>query len=181
MGKKVLVMVALMMILSVAAFMVSCTKTVVQTEPEEVIAEPVAQQEPETPFVEAAQTVEPQDDSLWKEAARKAFLSELVHFEFDSSALSNEARQILRSKADYLRTNPDIRITVEGHCDDRGTDAYNIALGEQRAETVKSFLLSQGIGTARMRTVSYGEEKPIATGDNESSWAQNRRAQFVIN
>jgi len=180
MGKKVWVMVALMMILSVAVFMVSCTITVVQTQPEEVIAEPVAQQEPETPVVEAARA-EPQDDTLWKEAARSAFLSELVHFEFDSSALSNEARQILRSKADYLRTNPDIKITVEGHCDDRGTDAYNIALGEQRAESVKSFLLRQGIGTDRMRTVSYGEEKPIAMGDNESSWAQNRRAQFVIN
>lgn len=185
MGKRVWVMIALVIILPFTVFTASCTKTVVQTQPE-VSTEPEVQQEPETPAVEAVQEVEPQDDKLWeevaaREAARNAFLGELVHFEFDSSALSDEARQILHSKADYLRSNPDILVTVEGHCDDRGTDAYNIALGERRAQSVKMFLLGQGIGTDRMRTVSYGEEKPIAMGDNEASWAQNRRAQFVIN
>jgi peptidoglycan-associated lipoprotein len=85
------------------------------------------------------------------------------------------------SKADYLRANPDIRVTVEGHCDDRGTDAYNISLGERRAESVAMFLGSAGIDTDRLNRVSYGEERPTVMGNGEASWARNRRAQFAIN
>ncbi|MHC4609139.1 MAG: peptidoglycan-associated lipoprotein Pal, partial [Planctomycetota bacterium] len=116
-----------------------------------------------------------------REAAERAFLNESIHFGFDSFVLSDQARQILNSKADYLRLNPDIAITVEGHCDDRGTDAYNSTLGERRAESVTMFLVDLGIGTNRLNTVSYGEERPIAIGHNEASWAKNRRAQFAIN
>lgn len=108
-------------------------------------------------------------------------MNENIYFAFDSSVLSDQAQQILNSKADYLSTNPDITITVEGYCDDRGADAYNIALGERRAESGKIFLVGLGIGTNRLNTVSYGEERPIAMGQNEASWAKNRRAQFVIN
>ena len=114
-------------------------------------------------------------------AALTAFVGENIHFAFDSSLLSDQARQILIGKAEYLRTNPDITVTVEGHCDDRGTNAYNIALGERRAESVKMFLVDLGIGTNRLNTVTYGEERPIAMAHNEASWAKNRRAQFVIN
>lgn len=116
-----------------------------------------------------------------REAALAALVGENIHFAFDRSLLSDQARQILISKAEYLRTNPDITVTVEGHCDDRGTNAYNIALGERRAESVKMFLVDLGIGTNRLNTVSYGEERPIAMGHNEASWAKNRRAQFVNN
>jgi peptidoglycan-associated lipoprotein len=72
-------------------------------------------------------------------------------------------------------------VTVEGHCDERGTDGYNKALGERRAEAVKEFLVTLGISSNRLNTISYGEERPIAMGQNEASWAKNRRAQFVIN
>jgi peptidoglycan-associated lipoprotein len=113
--------------------------------------------------------------------SQEAFVSENIYFAFDSSVLSDQAQQILNSKAEYLRTNPDITITVEGHCDDRGTNAYNVVLGERRAKSVKIFLTGLGIGTNRLNTVSYGEERPIATRHDEASWAQNRRAQFVIN
>jgi peptidoglycan-associated lipoprotein len=114
------------------------------------------------------------------EAAEKAFVNEYIHFTFNSALLSDRAQQILNSKGDYLRTNPDITIIIEGHADDRGTDIYNISLGERRAVSVKKFLVALGIGTDRLDTVSYGEERPIAMGHNEASWAKNRRAQFMI-
>jgi peptidoglycan-associated lipoprotein len=116
-----------------------------------------------------------------REVAERAFLEENIHFAFDSFVLSDQGRQILNNKADYLRANPDITITVEGHCDDRGTGAYNIALGERRAESVTVFLVNLGIDTNRLNTVSYGEEQPIAMGKDEAFWAENRRAQFAIN
>jgi peptidoglycan-associated lipoprotein len=72
-------------------------------------------------------------------------------------------------------------VTVEGHCDERGTEAYNIALGERRAESVKNFLVDMGISANRLKTISYGEERPIAMGQDEASWAKNRRAQFMVN
>lgn len=166
-------------------FTASCTKKMVKTEPVSM-TEPEVQKAPDKSAGEAEQTGQLKDDRLWaetaaREAAERAFVEENIHFAFDSSALSDEAQQILKSKADYLRSNPDITITVEGHCDDRGTDAYNIALGERRAESVKIFLVDIGIGSNRLNTVSYGEERPIAMGHNEASWARNRRAQFVIN
>jgi peptidoglycan-associated lipoprotein len=110
-----------------------------------------------------------------------AFVNENIHFGFDSFVLSGQAQQILNSKADYLRANTGITVTVEGHCDERGTEAYNIALGERRAESVKNFLVNLGISANRLNTISYGEERPIAMGQNEAFWAKNRRAQFVIN
>jgi len=80
-----------------------------------------------------------------------------------------------------LNTNSGVTVTVEGHCDDRGTETYNIALGERRAESVKKFLVDLGVSANQLNTVSYGEERPIAMGQDEVSWAKNRRAQFVIN
>jgi len=159
-------------------FTSSCTKNVVQTQPV-TAAEPEVQQEPESPPEVEEQVAEPVNPV--EDASRDAFVSENIHFALDSYALSNQAQQILNNMAQYLRTNPDITIIIEGHCDDRGTDEYNIALGERRAHSVQTFLGDIGIGTDRMNTVSYGEERPIAMGHDEASWAQNRRVQFVIN
>ena len=185
MRKKVWFAIALVMILPVMLFTASCTKKVVQTRPVSTTG-PEAQKTPDGTAGEAEQTGRLNEDRLWaevaaREAAETAFVNDNIHFAFNSSVLSDQARQILNSKADYLRTNPDIMITIEGHCDDRGTDAYNTALGERRAESVKNFLVDLGIGTNRLNTVSYGEEQPITMGHNEASWARNRRAQFVIN
>jgi peptidoglycan-associated lipoprotein len=80
-----------------------------------------------------------------------------------------------------MRTNQDLTVTVEGHCDERGTGTYNMALGDRRAESAKNFLINLGISANRLSTISYGEERPIATGQNEVAWAKNRRAQFQIN
>jgi peptidoglycan-associated lipoprotein len=177
MRRKVWLAIALVMVLPVMFFTASCSKKMVQTE-SVAVSEPEVREAPEEPV--------PEEERLWedvaaREAAERAFLEENIHFAFDSSALSDQARQTLNSKADYLRLNPDITITVEGHCDDRGTGAYNIALGERRAESVTMFLVDLGIDTDRLNTVSYGEERPIAMEHGEASWAKNRRAQFAIN
>ncbi len=109
---------------------------------------------------------------------RERFINADIFFEFDSSTLSAEAESILRAKAEWMRRNPSLTIVIEGHCDNRGTTEYNLALGERRAESVKGFLIDLGIGDTRIRTISYGEERPLARGDNEAAWAKNRRAHF---
>jgi peptidoglycan-associated lipoprotein len=107
-------------------------------------------------------------------------MDEDVYFAFDSAALSGEAQENLRRKAEWLRSNPNRSVTIEGHCDERGTNEYNIALGDRRAESTKSFLISLGIASSRMNTISYGEERPADPGHGESAWARNRRAHFLV-
>ena len=104
----------------------------------------------------------------------------LVQFDYDSSTLSSEARATLDAQAAFLRSNPSLRVTVEGHCDERGTREYNLALGERRASAARDYLVAQGIDGARIRTISYGKERPEVVGSNEEAWAQNRRAVSVI-
>lgn len=103
-----------------------------------------------------------------------------VHFEFDRSRITDEAAAVLQRKAEALRAYPDVTLTIEGHCDERGSLEYNQALGLRRAESAKSYLVDLGLAPSRFRTVSYGEERPVAMGSNETAWAQNRRAEFVI-
>ncbi len=109
---------------------------------------------------------------------RERFINADIFFEFDSSTLSAEAESILRAKAEWMRRNPSLTIVIEGHCDNRGTTEYNLALGERRAESVKRFLIDLGIAETRIRTISFGEERPLVRGDNEEAWAKNRRAHF---
>jgi len=111
---------------------------------------------------------------------RAIFENEDVLFEFDSAKLSIEAQDILRQKAQWLKQNPRGRIIIEGHCDDRGTNEYNLALGDRRAFSSKSFLVDLGIVDSRLTTVSYGEERPLDSRAAEEAWAKNRRAHFVI-
>ena len=101
-------------------------------------------------------------------------------FDFDKSDLKPEGRVTLRKWAVWLRVNPDVALTVEGHCDERGTREYNLALGERRANAVKEYLISQGVGADRIRTISYGEERPADPRSNEEAWAQNRRSVGVL-
>ncbi len=111
---------------------------------------------------------------------RMAFENEDVLFAYDSSAISPQAQDILRKKANFLRSNANVKVTIEGHTDERGTNEYNLALGEARAKSAKAFLVDLGIPAARMATISYGEERPLAKGHTEADFAQNRRAHFVI-
>jgi peptidoglycan-associated lipoprotein len=103
-----------------------------------------------------------------------------VYFSFDRYDLEGEARETLKVNADWLKRNPAARIEIEGHCDERGTNEYNLALGAKRAQAAKDYLITLGIATERLSTISYGEEIPVCKESNESCWRQNRRARFVV-
>jgi len=103
-----------------------------------------------------------------------------VLFGYDSYELDEEARTILGKQAEWLARYPQVRVTVEGHADERGTREYNLALGDRRAIAAKNFLAAQGVDTGRMTTISYGKERPAVDGSDESAWAQNRRAATVV-
>ncbi|MFH2011180.1 MAG: peptidoglycan-associated lipoprotein Pal [Pseudomonadota bacterium] len=133
------------------------------------------------------------DEAVSKdEAARKAEAAEReaqlreefeqidIHFAYDKSDLTNEATGILGNKVAYLQGHPNIKTQIEGHCDERGSNEYNMALGERRANSAMQYLVTSGIEASRISTISYGEEKPIAVGQNEEAWAKNRRSHFVI-
>ncbi len=106
---------------------------------------------------------------------------DIVYFSTDSSELSIESQQTLVNQAKWLKQYPDNGIVIEGHADERGTREYNIALGAKRAQAVKAFLVQQGISPARIRTASFGKERPVAVCNDISCWSQNRRAQTVVN
>lgn len=103
-----------------------------------------------------------------------------IHFDYDSSNLSQEARNVLSSNANYLKTISDLEILVEGHCDERGTVGYNLALGQERASTVRKYYISLGINPKMVGTISFGEEKPICIQNSEECWHQNRRAETKV-
>lgn len=103
-----------------------------------------------------------------------------IFFDFDRADLRPDARDTLRANADWLKSNQSARIEIEGHCDERGTNEYNLALGAKRAQSAKDYLVSLGISGERLSTISYGEEIPVCSGHEESCWRQNRRARFVI-
>ncbi len=102
-----------------------------------------------------------------------------VFFAFDESTLSGDARRVLETNAEYLRRNPRAHVQIEGHADERGSTAYNLALGDRRATAAKRYLESLGVDPSRASTISFGEEKPFAQGQSEEAWAQNRRGHFV--
>jgi peptidoglycan-associated lipoprotein len=111
---------------------------------------------------------------------REQFLNEDIHFDYNSFTLSGEAKQILEQKMQWLVGHPNVTVQIEGHCDERGTVAYNLALGERRANTVKQYLVALGIEPNRLTTISYGEEFALDPGHNEEAWRRNRRAHFAI-
>jgi peptidoglycan-associated lipoprotein len=102
-----------------------------------------------------------------------------VFFDYDSSVITSEGQATLQKQATYLRSKSNLNATVEGHCDERGTREYNLALGERRASAAKSYLVSLGVDASRLQTISYGKERPAVVGDDESAWSQNRRAVTV--
>ncbi len=114
-------------------------------------------------------------DSAWAEG-----MLETVYFEFDRSGLTEQARGALDRNAEFLRANPSIRVRIEGHCDERGTVEYNLALGDRRAHSAKEYLVQRGIAADRLSTVSFGEERPADPGRDEAAYARNRRAEFRV-
>ena len=172
----------------------SCAKKKISSEPATTASEEDAQRRAEEEArqkeLERQRALEEEDlsdEKLGGEmaeqkmmSAKSIFENEDVYFEFDSIRLAPEAQEILAQKAAWLRANPTAKITIEGHCDNRGTTEYNLALGEGRAQSVKAFLVDLGIDSSRLNTISYGEERPIDHAQTEQGWARNRRAHFVI-
>ena len=168
----------------------SCGKKEIKTEPvmSEDEARRKAEEEARKREQERQATIreeELREDQLREKServqtAREMFENEDILFEFDSASLSVEAQELLRAKAEWLRENPRAQVIIEGHCDERGTNEYNLALGDRRAFSAKSFLVDLGIADSRLTTISYGEERPVDSRSTEDAWAQNRRAHFVI-
>jgi peptidoglycan-associated lipoprotein len=116
--------------------------------------------------------------------SKENFVSEVgdrVFFGYDKSDLTTDSQSTLDRQAAWLQKYPSVRISVEGHCDERGTREYNLALGERRASAVKDYLVARGIDGGRISTISYGKEKPVALGNDKSAWSQNRRGVTEIN
>lgn len=113
--------------------------------------------------------------------AEEIEVQDRVFFGYDSSDVNDEAKKILTTQADWLKSDRSIKVTIEGHCDERGTREYNIALGEKRANSVKRFLVANGVEASRIKVVSYGKERPAFFGNRDESFAKNRRAVTVVN
>lgn len=171
--RKYSVVLPLILVFMVA--MTACSKkqtadTSPTTDPSTEVTEPI-----EPPVEEESAYVEPEV----KEEPMPVL--EDVFFDFDKSSLTTDAKRTLENNARQLKSASAVGIIIEGHCDQRGTNAYNLALGERRAKAAKDYLASLGISSTRIRTVSYGEERPFDMGNSEAAWAKNRRAHFVIN
>jgi peptidoglycan-associated lipoprotein len=114
-----------------------------------------------------------------REAQARGYIRD-AFFSYDESTLTADGQAALTTTATWLRQNPRYNLLIEGHCDERGTEQYNLALGDRRANTAREFLIALGVEGSRLRTVSYGEERPFDEGHDESSWMQNRRAHLVL-
>ncbi len=136
----------------------------------------------------------PMDEAKWRElginseAEKREFLDKAkvfenqdVYFDYDSYTLTEPAKKVLDEKMAFLKRFPRVAVTIEGHCDERGTTEYNIALGERRANAAQQYILNSNSSNLKLTTVSYGKERPIASGHDEASYAKNRRAHFVLN
>jgi len=168
MQKKKWILLALLVVIPGLLFSVSCQKKVVDASPK-----PMAEEKEEVVVKEEVKEV-----VVYK--APDTVMREDIYFAFDKSTLTPAAQDNLLQKAEWLRQNPDATVTIEGHCDERGTAEYNLALGDRRAESAKAFLVDLGIDPARLTTISYGEERPVDPRNTEEAWAKNRRDHFVV-
>lgn len=134
---------------------------------------------PPPPAPPPAETVESIDTTPLDELNRKQYLKD-AYFDYDQSDLRDDARSVLSANAEWLKRYPSIQVLIEGHCDERGTSAYNLALGDRRANAAREYVDSLGVAASRIRTVSYGKERPFCTESTEDCWQSNRRAHFVI-
>jgi peptidoglycan-associated lipoprotein len=162
----------LVAVLALAAGAVGCAKKAVEAPPEPPPAPPAQTETPAPPPPPSQPETSPAP------LTQSALLP--VFFDLDSDALGGTSRATLDANAKLLRDNPTAQVTIEGHCDERGTVEYNLALGERRAQAARDYLVNAGIDAARIQVISYGKERPFDTGHTESAWAQNRRAHFVL-
>lgn len=154
------------------------TQIEMQQEPSGIAEEGVS----ESTYGEQATGDQSDNAAAAAQVAEEAAASGLqrVHFDFDQYVLTSEAKSVLVSNAGLLRAAPAVKVMIEGHCDERGSDEYNLALGEKRALAAKNYLVSLGVAGDRLSIISYGEEMPLAMGHNKEAWAKNRRAEFKV-
>ena len=176
---------SLLMLLSTAAFAVACGG---KAAPEEPAPQPQPAAEPApapAPADDSAERERLEKERVAREAAEKARavaadLAAMINFDYDQAVVRQADQATLDRKAAILAANPKLKIRIAGHADARGSDEYNLALGNRRSAAAKRYLASKGIADARITIVSFGEERPIAMGADENSWAQNRRDEFEI-
>jgi peptidoglycan-associated lipoprotein len=168
-----------------------CAKEQMVTKDEEVATtaavaptpSPAKKEVAKEPTIQNAQVKESAVKEELKPVARQGELRatlENIYFDFDSYKLTEAARIILAKNVDLMKNDPATKVRIEGNCDERGSDEYNLALGQKRAEAAKRYLVSMGVALDRLSVISYGEEKPFDSGHNESAWAKNRRDEFVV-
>ena len=170
MQKKKWIFLALLLVVPGLMFSVSCQKKLVDASPEPMAKEVVEEE-----------VVVVKEEVVVAYKAPGVVMQEDIYFDFDKATLTPSAQDNLLRKAEWLRENSDATVTIEGHCDERGTNEYNLALGDRRAESAKAFLADLGIDPARLTTISYGEERPVDPRHTEEAWAKNRRSHFVVN
>jgi peptidoglycan-associated lipoprotein len=194
MRKKLWISLVLLLVIPGLLCVASCAKKAVKPEPTQAVsaedeaarkaaAEAVKKAEQEELARQRAieeQRLKEEQAAREKMAARNMFINENVYFDFDKYNILPLAQEILQRKVEWLWNNPNVSVIIEGHCDERGTNEYNLALGDRRAESVKAYIINLGIAGSRLTTVSYGEERPVDSGKDEVAWAKNRRAHFEI-
>lgn len=185
---RIWICICLLMILPGLLLTTACSKKAVHTgqmteEAAPAIEEKADEQE-EVAVAEDVNTVQQAAKEAETQPAKmvsQEVMNDDIYFEFDSTVLKDAAKDELVRKAEWLRENPDASVIIEGHCDERGTSAYNIALGDRRAQSAMAFFVDMGLDAHQLSTISYGEERPTDITKTEEAWAKNRRAHFVIN
>ncbi len=200
MERRVTVLAVVLVFFVFGVFLASCAKKQVQVtegaQPTPAQPETAVKKEEvpkETPKVETGLTEEYKKREAERQARLReleraqrlqeeiqAFEQEMIFFDFDKADLKPEAQAVLRKKADWLLKHPEFNVLIEGHCDERGTNEYNLALGERRANSAKMFLIDLGVPEERISTISYGEERPLDPRHCEEAWAKNRRCEFKL-
>jgi peptidoglycan-associated lipoprotein len=179
MMKKVMSVLMVLAFVGVSLTMMSCAKKQVGVaEPVKVEPKPAPVPPPPPPAPKPA--VEDVDKAQKLRAEIQAFEATHIFFDFDKSDIRPDAKPVLETKAAWLRENPEYKVRIEGHSDERGTAEYNLALGDRRAKSTVKYLSALGIAAERMSTVSYGEERPVCMEKNEACWSRNRRAEFKL-
>ncbi len=179
-------LIILLFVCSSPVLMTSCSKKAVKSWADKAFTRPTSMKKAEPVAKEAAEAPGRKGRMQELEKARRiaeemrVFETTNIYFDFDKAELKADAKAILKKKADWLLDNSGYALRIMGHCDERGTAEYNLALGERRAHAAKQFLVALGIASDRIYTVSYGEEKPAMTGHNEAAWSKNRRDEFKL-
>ena len=186
---KLWICICLLVILPGLLLVTSCAKKAVHTEQMAQEAASATEEKATEQKAVATEDVQAEEEvnTVQKGVAAQTagmfsqeVMNDDIYFDFDSAVLKDTAKDELVRKAEWLRMNPDASVIIEGHCDERGTSAYNIALGDRRAQSAMDFFMALGIDTHQFSTISYGEERPVDIAQTEEAWAMNRRAHFVI-